>query len=86
MKERRTSLRQPRYKAASIVFNRLSSVISCTLRNVSDDGACLLVPADLFVPAEFKLLTEETMRSCTVAWRRPDRIGVRYEEKSGAIP
>jgi hypothetical protein len=79
MNERRTTVRQPRYKGASIVFNRLGSVISCTLRNVSADGACLIVPSDFFLPAEFKLLTEGAMRPCVVAWRRPDRVGVRYQ-------
>jgi len=78
MNERRTSIRYPRYKAASIVFNRLGSVISCTLRNISPNGACLIVTPDLFVPAEFNLLTEGAMRSCVVAWRRPNRLGVKY--------
>jgi hypothetical protein len=79
MNERRTSVRHPRYKGASIVFNRLGSVISCTLRNISANGACLIVPADLFVPAEFKLLIEGAMHSCVVAWRRPERVGVKYQ-------
>ena len=78
MNERRAAARHPRYKGASIIFNRLGSVISCTLRNVSEDGACLLVAPNSFVPAEFKLLTEGAMRPCTVAWRSPDRVGVRY--------
>lgn len=79
MHERRTSVRHPRYKGASIVFNRLGSVISCTLRNVSQNGACLIVRAEQFVPAEFKLLSEGVMRSCVVAWRQPERVGVRYQ-------
>jgi hypothetical protein len=79
MNERRTSVRHPRYKGASIVFKRLGSVISCTLRNISQNGACLIVERDMFVPAEFKLLSEGTMRSCAVAWRRPDRVGVKYQ-------
>jgi hypothetical protein len=79
MNDRRTSFRHPRYKSASIVFNRLGSVISCTLRNVSQNGACLIVQAEQFVPAEFKLLAEGAMRSCVVAWRRPERVGVRYQ-------
>ena len=78
MNERRAAIRQPRYKAASIVFNRLSSVITCTLRNASPDGACLLVPTNSFVPVEFKLLAEGAMRPCAVAWRAPDRVGVKY--------
>jgi len=79
MVERRTSVRHPRYKGASIVFNRLGSVLSCTLRNISPNGACLQVEENTFVPAEFKLLAEGEMRRCAVAWRRPDRLGVRYQ-------
>jgi len=79
MVERRTSIRHPRYKGASIVFNRLASVFSCTLRNTSENGACLIVDKNMFVPAEFKLLAEGNMRPCVVAWRRPDRVGVKYQ-------
>jgi hypothetical protein len=78
MNERRANVRHPRYKGASIVFNRLQSVMSCTLRNISPEGACLLVTPDTFVPAQFKLLAEGATRSCTVAWRLPDRLGVKY--------
>jgi hypothetical protein len=78
MNERRASVRHPRYKGASIVFNRLGSVISCTLRNISESGACLMVQHDIFIPGEFKLLAEGAMHSCAVAWRRPDRVGVKY--------
>jgi hypothetical protein len=79
MQERRTSIRHPRYKTASIVFNRLGSVYTCTLRNISERGACVVVEKDMFVPAEFKLMAEGHMRTCAIAWRRPDRIGIRYQ-------
>lgn len=78
MIERRRNVRHPKYKSASIVFNRLGSVISCTLRNASEGGACLVVPSYVFIPAKFDLHSEGAARPCTIAWRRPDRIGVQY--------
>jgi hypothetical protein len=79
MTERRASERLRQLKAASIVFNGATSVLSCTLRNISQAGACLMVPSPLTVPAAFELLTGGDRRPCTVAWRLPDRIGVKYQ-------
>ncbi|HSV24193.1 MAG TPA: PilZ domain-containing protein [Xanthobacteraceae bacterium] len=79
MIERRTDLRVRRFKAGSIVFNEAASVFDCTVRNISDTGACLLVTSPLTVPAEFELMIEGERRPCAVAWRRPDRIGVKYQ-------
>ena len=79
MSERRTNERRRRLKAGTIVFNNATSVYSCTVRNVSKTGACLMVTSPLTVPAEFELMTEGERRPCTVAWRRPDRIGVKFQ-------
>jgi hypothetical protein len=79
MVERRANVRHPRLKSASIVFNRLGSVMTCRLRNISENGACLVIDENAFVPAQFKLMAEGHMRPCAVAWRRPDRIGVKYQ-------
>jgi len=79
MTERRTGGRVRQLKAASIVFNGATSVFSCTLRNISQAGACLMVPSPLTVPAAFELRADGKRRPCTVAWRLPDRIGVRYQ-------
>ena len=53
--------------------------MTCRLRNISENGACLVIDENAFVPAQFKLMAEGHMRPCTVAWRRPDRIGVKYQ-------
>jgi PilZ domain-containing protein len=79
MIERRTSQRLPRLKAGGIVFNGLSSVIDCTVRNISDGGACLIVAKDSMMPVSFRLRAEGETRSCSVAWRRADRLGVKYQ-------
>jgi len=79
MQERRATIRHPRYKTASIVFNRLGSVYTCTLRNISERGACVLVEKNMFVPAEFRLMAEGHTHTCAIAWRQPDRVGVKYQ-------
>jgi len=77
--ERRTGGRVRQLKAASIVFNGATSVFSCTVRNISQAGACLMVPSPLTVPAAFELRADGERRACAVAWRLPDRIGVKYQ-------
>jgi hypothetical protein len=79
MNERRTATRARQLKAGSIIFNGAKSVFTCTVRNVSDVGACLLVVSPLTVPAAFDLLVDGVRRRCAVAWRSPDRIGVQYQ-------
>jgi hypothetical protein len=79
MSERRTNERRRRLKSGTIVFNNASSVYSCMVRNVSKTGACLMVTSPLTVPAEFELMMEGDRRPCTVMWRRPDRIGVKFQ-------
>jgi hypothetical protein len=78
MNERRTTTRARQLKAGSIIFNGAKCVFTCTVRNVSNAGACLLVPS-LGVPAAFDLLVDGVSRRCAVAWRQPDRIGVQYQ-------
>jgi hypothetical protein len=79
MSERRAAARQRLLKAGTIIYNNAGSVYDCTVRNVSKTGACLMVTSPLTVPAEFDLLMEGARRHCTVAWRRADRIGVKFQ-------
>jgi hypothetical protein len=79
MNERRTSARTRQLKAGSIVFNSAQSTFSCTVRNVSAAGACLMVTSPLTVPAAFDLLVAGERKPCAIAWRLPDRVGVQYQ-------
>ena len=67
-------------KAGRIVFNHHFSVISCTVRNLSDGGACLQVATSIGIPDRFDLTIEPDgqQRACDVAWRTEDRIGVAF--------
>jgi hypothetical protein len=77
--ERRKEARSRQLKSGSIVLNGASSVLTCAVRNISQAGACLMVPSPLIVPPAFDLLVGAERRHCTVAWRLPDRIGVKYQ-------
>ena len=74
--------RSPRhrtFKGGSISFE-FATGIECTVRNISETGACLHIESMVAVPDNFTLIIkpEGTKRSCHVAWRSPGRIGVRF--------
>lgn len=85
MNELRASPRKRVFKAAKIVIDA-NSVLDCTLRNVSETGACLVVENALAVPDEFKLLFDDRSTSCNVTWRHLDRVGVRFCGVAGNPP
>jgi hypothetical protein len=78
MNEHRKALRQRTYKGGSISFGSAPAV-ECVIRNMSETGACLEV-ASPGVPDNFTLLIKPELlkRSCSVAWRTDQRIGVRF--------
>jgi hypothetical protein len=72
--------RQRTFKGGSIsLANGVST--DCLIRNLSDTGACLEVPDPFNIPENFKLIIrpEILTRSCEVAWRTAQRIGVRFK-------
>ena len=80
MLEQREHPRHRTLKAGQIVFNDRFSVISCTVRNLSDAGACLQVETSVGIPDCFDLTIEPNgwSRTCDVAWRSEHRIGVAF--------
>ena len=77
MTERRRSQRHRTLKAGKIVL-RGASVIDCTIRNLSPEGAAIAVDNAATLPAEFDLEFDGETRHCKVAWRRFDRLGVKF--------
>jgi hypothetical protein len=56
-------------------------LIVCTILNISNDGAQMVINSDLILPNRFALrLTEDgkEKRGCRVIWRKGSRIGVRF--------
>jgi hypothetical protein len=80
MLEQRKHPRRRTLKAGRIVLNRGFSVLTCTVRNLSDGGACLEVATSVGIPDDFDLNFEadHSNRSCHVAWRSEHRIGVAF--------
>jgi hypothetical protein len=56
------------------------SVMSCTVRNISAEGAAIDVENPAFVPPQFRLVMakDSSVRECRVAWIQRNRIGVTF--------
>ena len=80
MSENRTITRHRVLKAGTIEFNRAGG-ISCTVRNLSDTGACLAVVSPLGIPDSFDLVvpSDNLKRACRVVWRKEKQIGVAFQ-------
>ena len=78
--EHRRSLRHRTFKGGSISHAN-GAPIECIVRNLSTTGACLEVSGPAVMPDTFKLIIrpEIITRSCEVAWRTPQRIGVHFK-------
>jgi hypothetical protein len=81
MLEQRKHPRHRTLKAGRIVFNHRFSVIDCTVRNLSDGGACLELASSVGIPESFDLTIEPDRgtRPCRVAWKSENRIGVAFQ-------
>lgn len=79
MIENRKSQRHKVFKAATIAFNRAAG-IDCTVRNISDGGACLEVASPFGIPGDFELriASDHVVRPCHVVWQTQRRIGVAF--------
>jgi hypothetical protein len=67
-------------KSAQIVFNDQSSLMDCTVRNLTNDGACIQFAAAMLAPERFELTFDNfrSARACHVAWRKIDELGVSF--------
>jgi hypothetical protein len=79
MKEKRKTVRQRVFKAGTISFNRAAG-ISCTVRNISDGGACLEVATPIGIPRDFQLhiTSDQVTKACQMVWTSEHRIGVSF--------
>jgi len=80
MEERRKKQRSRTLKAAKIVFNNRRSILDCTARDITDEGACLVVGGLAGIPDSFELQVpvDNLRRQCRVVWKRAGRIGVGF--------
>jgi hypothetical protein len=76
---KRNETRQKRLERAFIRFDGGRGEAECLLRDVSHDGAQILVASTSGIPSEFRLFVgDEPARACFVRWRRHTRLGVRF--------
>ena len=72
----RTEINEPAYVSSG------GSVMSCTVRNISSEGAAIDVENPAFVPQRFRLVmaNDSSVRECRIAWIQKNRIGVTFIE------
>ena len=80
MADRRSAQRHRTFKGGRIITAQPPAEKDCLIRNLSDFGACLEIDSSLISADEFNLVIkpENFIRICRVAWRKPQKIGVRF--------
>jgi hypothetical protein len=78
--DHRVAPRRKVLKGAKISFHQLGTSTDCTVRNLSDTGACLLVESQLGIPNDFDLVldSDHSVKHCHVEWRAGNKLGVSF--------
>ena len=78
--ERRRQTRARTLKSARILFNQHHSVIDCTVRNLSAEGACLNVASAIGIPERFDVMfdADQSIRPCRMVWHKEKQLGVEF--------
>ena len=77
--ERRSVARRRALKTARIAFKGHAATIDCTVRNLSDRGACIIVESSIGIPDTFDLVLDQaSVFDCLVTWRKATQIGVEF--------
>jgi hypothetical protein len=86
MTDNRKHPRHKVFKAGTIEFNRAGGV-DCTVRNISQGGACLEVASPIGLPLVFDLHipSDHTVRTCHLVWKTEKRIGVAFDTPSRMV-
>ena len=80
MEERRSVSRSRTLKSGKILVHAHTSLVDCTVRNLSPKGAVLVLPSLAGIPEHFELVLDAqgTHHQCRVAWRGENRLGVEF--------
>jgi diguanylate cyclase (GGDEF)-like protein len=84
--ERRSLQRGRTLLGGKIVFNNGGSVIDCTVRNLSEEGACVEVASPIGLPDHVHLLIagDAEPRPCNLIWQSGNRIGLSFSTRDGS--
>ena len=79
IQNRRKAGRHRVLKGAHITFKDHRATIDCTVRNLSERGACLKVESPIGIPDTFDLVLDPaSVHHCRVTWRKATQIGVDF--------
>jgi hypothetical protein len=78
MNENRVRPRRRVLKSGWIILSDKAAKLECTVRNLSETGACLQVSTTYGMPANFGLLVEGVRHTCRIVWRTDTRLGVAF--------
>jgi len=78
MNEHRISPRRRVLKTGQIALSEKAPKLECTVRNISETGACLQLSTTYGMPASFGLIIDGERHACRVVWRTDTRLGVTF--------
>jgi hypothetical protein len=78
--ERRRVQRTRVLKAAKIILNSSTSLLDCSVRNLTNLGACLQISSPLGIPQQFDLTFDSarSRRPCRMIWQTSKQLGVEF--------
>jgi PilZ domain len=86
MNERRVSRRRKSFLRGFVYFDKRRSKMACLVRDLSDDGARIVLSQTIPIPdvIELQIPQREEMASARVQWRRADEIGLAFAKAESA--
>jgi hypothetical protein len=81
MDDKRKSPRRRVLKEGKIVFADAMRVIDCTIRDMSREGARLMIANSVGVPDTFLLYEKsaQALHPASVVWRQSNALGVKFD-------
>jgi hypothetical protein len=78
MSDRREASRLRKLKSAKVAFDKVR--LTCTVKSLSETGACLEFQTTHGVPGRFELaMPGEQPRACSVTWADDRKVGVQFK-------
>jgi hypothetical protein len=86
MRDRRTHSRVLMWKTGKLSIADDAPTVECAILDMSDSGACILVPIAANIPATFSLMIDglEGKYDCSLKWKRGARLGLEFQTKRAA--
>ena len=81
MEDRRAFRRTAVLRNAKLILSHRTATVCCTLKNLTNHGACLSVASTHGLPDAFELTFDHgrSRRPCRVIWRTSNKLGVSFD-------